>query len=75
MSTSASKDLDALNKKFGERVIAGDSVQKFNQLVATLHDEVKLMAEDRERVLDSHQEYMAQMNMAHTTAIDIKESR
>ncbi|KAI6191552.1 hypothetical protein M3Y97_00240500 [Aphelenchoides bicaudatus] len=72
---SANKQIEEINKKFGARVVAGDSVQKFNGLIDALVSEIKLMAEDRERMIRNHQELTEQMTLSHSTALDIKDSR
>lgn len=68
---SANKQIEEINKKFGARVVAGDSVQKFNGLIDALVSEIKLMAEDRERMIRNHQELTEQMTLSHSTALDV----
>lgn len=75
MQVQSTKEIDELNKKFGQRLVPGDSVQKFNNLINTLVTELKNAAEDRERLIRNHQELTEQMNLSHSTTIDIKESR
>lgn len=75
MSVQTTKQIEEINKKFGDRVIKGDSVQKFNDLIELLVNELKLMAEDRERMVRNHQELTEQMNLSHSTILDIKDSR
>ncbi|KAI6209610.1 hypothetical protein M3Y96_00239000 [Aphelenchoides besseyi] len=74
-SVQNSKEIDEINKKFGERLVSGDKVQKFNNLINGLHEEMKLMAEDRLRMVQNHEETVEQMGLAHSAALDIKASR
>ncbi|KAI6205527.1 hypothetical protein M3Y94_00802200 [Aphelenchoides besseyi] len=74
-SVQNSKEIEEINKKFGERLVSGDKVQKFNNLINMLQDEMKLMAEDRLRMVQNHEETVEQMGLAHSAALDIKASR
>ncbi|CAD5228970.1 unnamed protein product [Bursaphelenchus okinawaensis] len=75
MAVSAKREVDELSKKYGQKIVAGDSVGKFNDLNATLLDQMKLISEDRNRLYANYQETVEQLNLAHTTALDLKDSR
>jgi hypothetical protein len=47
MSVQSSKQIEEINKKFGARVVAGDSVQKFNGLMETVSNFVNIYCSAR----------------------------
>jgi hypothetical protein len=40
----ATKEIEEINRKFGDRIVSGDSVRKFNDLIGILVGELKFMA-------------------------------
>ncbi|CAD5234861.1 unnamed protein product [Bursaphelenchus xylophilus] len=75
MAVSAQKEVEEITKKYGDRVIEGDSVRKFNDLNSNLLEQMRLISEDRNRLYANFQETVEQINLSHTTALDLKDSR
>ncbi|VDM40070.1 unnamed protein product [Toxocara canis] len=64
-----------LREKMSKRVVAGDSVGEYNAIIDALHAELARVIEDRKKVVVNHRELIDQMQLAHATAVDIRESR
>uniref|UniRef100_A0A1I8A9M9 DNA helicase n=1 Tax=Steinernema glaseri TaxID=37863 RepID=A0A1I8A9M9_9BILA len=75
MASSVSKEVSEITQKFKDRVIPGHSVAEFNKIIDTLKGELIRVTEDRQRMAANHRETVDQMQLNHSTLIDIKESR
>uniref|UniRef100_A0A9J2PK52 Uncharacterized protein n=1 Tax=Ascaris lumbricoides TaxID=6252 RepID=A0A9J2PK52_ASCLU len=64
-----------LREKMSKRVVAGDSVAEYNAIIDALHAELARVIEDRKKVVVNNRELIDQMQLAHATAVDIRESR